>query len=314
MKLKKPDFWDHKKPNTLSHILYPVSKIIEILSRISFTKRKKLNTIKTICIGNIYIGGTGKTSLAIEMKKMFDEKKIKSCFIKKFYSDQFDEHNLLKKFGKVFSNNSRLKALQQAELEDYKVAIFDDGLQDKTISYDLSFVCFNKKNFIGNGFLIPAGPLRENLKNINEYKNIFLIGNHEDAEPIIKKLIKQGDKLNFFEAEYSPLNLKDFDLKSSYVVFSGIGNHGTFIDMLRQYNFNIIQDLEFPDHYDYSIQDIEKIKNTAKNNNLKILTTEKDFLRLNIKDREEIKFIKTFLKIKNIEKINQKLNTINENS
>ena len=314
MKLKKPNFWDYKKPNALSHLLYPVSKIIEIISRISFTKREKFNKIKTICIGNIYIGGTGKTSLAIEIKKIFDEKKIKSCFIKKSYSDQFDEYNLLKKFGKVFSNNSRLKALQQAELEDYKVAIFDDGLQDKTISYDLSFVCFNKKNFIGNSFLIPAGPLRENLKNINEYKNIFLIGNHEDTEPMIEKLTKLGDKLNFFEAEYSLLNLKDFDLNSSYVAFSGIGNHGTFIDMLGQYKFNIIQDLEFPDHYNYSIKDIEKIKNIAKKNNSKILTTEKDFLRLNIKDQEEIKFIKTFLKIKDIKKINQKLSTINENS
>ena len=87
MKLKKPNFWDYKKPNALSYLLYPVSKIIEIISRISFTKREKFNKIKTICIGNIYIGGTGKTSLAIEIKKIFDEKKIKSCFIKKSYSD-----------------------------------------------------------------------------------------------------------------------------------------------------------------------------------------------------------------------------------
>ena len=91
-----------------------------------------------------------------------------------------------------------------------------------------------------------------------------MIGNHEDTEPMIEKLTKLGDKLNFFEAEYSLLNLKDFDLNSSYVAFSGIGNHGTFIDMLGQYKFNIIQDLEFPDHYNYSIKDIEKIKNIAK--------------------------------------------------
>ena len=207
-----------------------------------------------------------------------------------------------------------MKALQQAELEDYKVAIFDDGLQDKTISYDISFVCFNKKNFIGNGFSIPAGPLRENLRNLDKYKNIFLIGNKENSTSLIENLNQHGDNLNFFEAEYSPLNLKDFDLNSSYVAFSGIGNHGTFIDMLGQYKFNIIQDLEFPDHYNYSIKDIEKIKNIAKKNNSKILTTEKDFLRLNIKEQEQIKFIKTFLKIKNIKKINQKLSTINENS
>ena len=176
MNLKKPNFWDQKTPNLFAYLLLPIALILKIF--IYFKKKpdnSKMN-IKTICIGNFYIGGTGKTSLCIKINQILEKRKIKSCFIKKFYSDQFDEHNLLKKFGKVFSNNSRLKALQQAELEDYKVAIFDDGLQDKTISYDLSFVCFNKKNFIGNSFLIPAGPLRENLKNINEYKNIFLIG------------------------------------------------------------------------------------------------------------------------------------------
>ena len=70
--------------------------------------------------------------------------------------------------------------------------------------------------------------------------------------------------MNFFEAEYVPLDINDFDLKSPYIVFSGIGNHGTFIDMLHQYKFNVVQDLEFPDHYRYSINDIEKIMNIAK--------------------------------------------------
>ena len=225
MKLKKPNFWDHKKPNIVSFILYPVSKIIEIITKINFVKKNKSNKIKTICVGNIYIGGTGKTSLAIELKKILDERKIKSCFIKKFYSDQFDEHNLLKKFGKVFLNKSRLNALEHAELENYEVAIFDDGLQDKTILYDISFACFNKKNFIGNGFLIPAGPLRENLEKLNKYKNVFLIGNNENVDPLIKSLSKKPEILNFFEAEYIPLDIDDFDLKSPYFVFSGIGNH-----------------------------------------------------------------------------------------
>ena len=312
MKLKKPNFWDYKKPNILSFILYPISKIIEIVTKINFTKKKKFNKIKTICVGNIYVGGTGKTSLAIELKKILDEKKIKSCFIKKFYSDQFDELNLLEKFGKVFLNKSRLKALQHAEIENYEVAIFDDGLQDKTILYDISFACFNKKNFIGNGFLIPAGPLRENLENLNRYKNIFLIGNYENVDLMIESLLKKGEELNFFEAEYVPLDINNFDLKSPYIVFSGIGNHGTFIDMLHQYKFNIVQDLEFPDHYRYSTNDIEKIINIAKKNNAKILTTEKDFLRLGSMSQEKIEFMKIHLRIKDIKRVKEKLNIINE--
>ena len=73
-------------------------------------------------------------------------------FYQKNYPDQIDEQILLSKFGKTFIHNSRIEALKKAILEKYEIAIFDDGLQDKSISYDLSFVCFNKKNLIGNGF------------------------------------------------------------------------------------------------------------------------------------------------------------------
>ena len=97
-----------------------------------------------------------------------DQEKIKTCFIKKDYKDQKDEQELLKKFGKTFINKSRVKALKNAINENYDLAIFDDGLQDGNISYDLSFVCFNKKNMIGNGRIIPAGPLRESLNHLKE--------------------------------------------------------------------------------------------------------------------------------------------------
>ena len=90
MNLKKPKFWDFKKPNYLSNLLLPLSKLVEIYSTIKKPK-KKLNGIKTICVGNLYLGGTGKTSIAIELKKIFDEQNIKSCFIKKKYSKQIDE-------------------------------------------------------------------------------------------------------------------------------------------------------------------------------------------------------------------------------
>ena len=125
MKLKKPKFWDYNKPTTLSNLLYPISKIVELFSKYKINYPKKIKGIKTICIGNIYLGGTGKTSVAIELKKILDEKKIKSCFIKKYYPDQIDEQKLLKKFGETFVNKSRYKALKNAASEDFKIAIFD---------------------------------------------------------------------------------------------------------------------------------------------------------------------------------------------
>ena len=83
MNLKKPKFWDYKKPNLFSNLLFPLSKLVEIKSSWQKTKKINFENIKTICVGNIYLGGTGKTSIAIEIKKLLDGQNIKSCFIKK---------------------------------------------------------------------------------------------------------------------------------------------------------------------------------------------------------------------------------------
>ena len=270
-------------------------------------KETNIKNIKTICVGNIYLGGTGKTSISIELKKILDGLNIKSCFIKKYYKNQKDEQNLLKKFGKVFVDKSRLKALENANLEKYQVAIFDDGLQDKNLNYDLSFVCFNKKNFIGNGRMIPSGPLRENLNKLNKYKNIFLNGNDENKKNLIEKISHLKSNLNIYESKYITLNINDFNLNENYIIFSGIGNHQTFVDMLKINKFIIIKNFEYPDHYDYTKNDIDNLKKIAMENNAKIVTTEKDYLRLNIELRKNINYLAVYLKIDEIEEISKKL-------
>ena len=95
MKLKKPKFWDHKKPSLYSYILLPFTIILNLITKIKSKPKLSNSKIKTICIGNFYIGGTGKTSLAIKIKQILDKNNIKACFIKKFYSDQIDEQKLL---------------------------------------------------------------------------------------------------------------------------------------------------------------------------------------------------------------------------
>ena len=307
MKLKKPKFWDINKPNFFSNLLLPFAKIVEFKSKFSFKTKKKFKNIKTICVGNIYIGGTGKTSLSIEIKKILDKENIKSCFIKKDYSDQKDEQQLLKKFGKTFLNKSRILALQEAISEKYAIAIFDDGLQDKDIEYDLIFVCFNKKNMIGNERVIPAGPLRESFTNIKRYKNIFLNGNNENSDYHKDLLRKQSQDLDIFESEYEISNLKSLNIKEKYIVFSGIGNHSTFVETLIKNKIHIIQNIEYPDHYKYTKSDLEKIIKSSNEKNASILTTEKDFLRIDNEYQKKIKYVKIFLKISEINKFKNKL-------
>ena len=314
MKLKKPKFWDYNKPNFISHLLNPLAKIFEFKLKFSKKSKNKISGIKSICVGNIYVGGTGKTSIAIELKKILDKEKIKNCFIKKEYKDQIDEQKLLEKFGKTFINKSRLKALKNAIKENYDLAIFDDGLQDTSISYDLSFVCFNKKNLIGNGRLIPAGPLRENIKNIKNYNDIFFNGNDENVDSFIDILRNENMNLNIYESKYEIQNFDQINKEEDYIVFSGIGNHSTFIDTLKKNKIKIIKDIEYPDHYEYSQEDLNKIFEIAKNNNAKILTTEKDYLRLNQKNQDNINFIKIFLKIDKIDRLRKRLKILYENN
>ena len=304
MKLKKPKFWDYSKPNYIAYLLLPLSILLQIFKSLQKKERKSFK-IKTICVGNIYIGGTGKTSLSIKINELLSKKNIKSCFIKKYYKDQVDEQNLLQNKSEIFISKNRVKALRNAETKGYEVAILDDGLQDSSVSCDVNFVCFNNINWIGNGLTIPSGPLRENINNLKKYNHIFLNGNSENLENIIKKINEINVNSIIHIGEYIPLNIDEFDKKDSYIVFSGIGNHHTFISMIKKYKLNILKEFEYPDHYKYSKDEINKIFKEAENLKCKIITTEKDFLRIdkNIINKDQIKYIKSDLKIINEEKL-----------
>ena len=297
MNLKKPKFWDYKKPNIYSYLLIPIAKFLQLISNLKKKSNPKKFKIKTICIGNIYLGGTGKTSLAIKINKILNEKNIKSCFIKKKYSNQNDEQKLLNNYGKLFVALNRADAIKQAEKENYDVAILDDGLQDKSIVYDLSFVCFNNLNWIGNGMTIPAGPLREDINNLQYYNNIFLNGNLENLEKLKKEIYKINPNLNIYLGKYEPLNLNEFEIGKNYFLFSGIGNHQTLVSMLKNNGLKIIKDIEFPDHYEYTETDINNILIEAKNLECQIITTEKDYFRLRNNNLDKFKIIKSELKI-----------------
>ena len=303
MNLKKPKFWDYKKPSLYSYLLLPFAYLLKI-SNIFNQRKKYVNSkIKIICIGNIYVGGTGKTTLCIKINEILKKQKIKSCFIKKYYSDQIDEQELLKSKGKLFLGSKRIDAIDQAQREGYEVAILDDGLQDTLINYDISFVCFNNINWIGNGLTIPAGPLRENINNLVKYENIFLNGNLENLEVIKKHIFKINSKINIHIGKYVPSNIEEFNYEDKYLVFSGIGNHKTFISMIKNCGLNIIKDIEFPDHYNYTDGDINKILKQSNAMNAKIITTEKDYYRLKSKKIDNIKILKSELKIIDEEKL-----------
>ena len=310
MIIKKPKFWDYKKPNIFSILLLPFTIPVIINNFYNQLKRNKNiysgvkigQNLKTVCVGNIYIGGTGKTPSAIMISQMLSNLNFKTVFIKKYYTKSYDEYKLLEKYGNVLSDTQRIRSLKKASGK-FDVAIFDDGLQDNSINYDLKFVCFNAENFIGNGMLIPAGPLREKVNSLKKYDAVFLNGNNENTDDIVEKIKKQNKDIKIFSSTYSLKNIDKLDKKSKYVAFAGIGIPLNFYKTLTNNGIKIVKLLEYPDHHMYSHDDIKKILHTAKRLDAKIITTEKDYTRLEILNDNSllrnIEFIEMELKIKN---------------
>ena len=303
MKLKKPKFWDFKKPSFLSYFLLPLTLPLAVNNFL--LKEKKIRfkqDIKKICIGNIYVGGTGKTPLTIKIYEILKTLKYKAATIKKFYKDQVDEQKILSSRTILYCAKNRNVAINQAIKDNIDIVIFDDGLQDGSVDYDLRFVCFSNTNWIGNGFLIPAGPLREKIESISKYNAIFLNGNENDNSNIKSLLSKYNKNIPVFEATYMPINIAEFNIDTKYLIFSGIGNPESFKETLINNNLKIIKEITFPDHHQYTETDINDIKLHAKRLNAQILTTEKDYTKINSSKNRDIKFLKIELTIKDEQK------------
>ena len=158
-------------------------------------------------------------------------------------------------------------------------------MQQKNIKYDLKIACFNSQEGLGNGFLIPAGPLRENIYEMRNYDLAFINGEKKN-NILYKKLQSINKNLKLFEGKYEPTNLKKFNKKINYLMFCGIGNPQEFENTLVKYNFKVKQKFLFPDHYKIPKNELKNIKKFAKKNKLKIVTTEKDYFRLDKYERK----------------------------
>jgi tetraacyldisaccharide 4'-kinase len=305
MKLIKPKFWDYKKPIFLSYLLLPFTLPLIINNFFLSLKKKNSTNIKTktICIGNIYIGGTSKTPLTVKMHKILTDLNFKTAIIKKFYSNQIDEQIILAKKTKLYCLKNRKKGLSYAMNDDIDVAIFDDGLQDRSMSYDLKFVCFNDIKSVGNGFLIPAGPLREKIESVSKYDAAFINGNNNKNEDLKLLIKKYNNDIEIFESNYIPTNIKEFNINKKYIIFSGIGNPESFKETLIKNKLNVIKEIVFPDHYKYKKNDIDNIRFQARNLEADIITTEKDYVKITSDKNKDIKILKVELGIKNEEKL-----------
>ena len=278
MKIFKPKFWN-KKNYLIPFFLLPLSIFLQLFMKIiKKIFKKKFFSIPVICVGNIYLGGTGKTPLSIEVCKIITKNKIKVAIIKKIYQNHIDEFNLIEsKKIKLFKNTSRILAIKNAQSKKYECVVLDDGLQDISINKNLSIVCFNGKQLIGNGMTLPSGPLREPLSSLKK-RQIVVINGNKNSE-FEKKIKNISNNISVYYSKYSPMNIAKFRGKS-LLAFAGIGNPENFFDLLKTNNLKVVKKVSFPDHYQYSLMELNDLINYTLENNLKLITTEKDYFRI----------------------------------
>ncbi len=300
MNLKKPKFWNKNKPGLASYLLFPLTIFYRVNNFFLDNYSPKKNyQIKTICVGNIYLGGTGKTPSTIKIYNLL-QKNFKLATAKKFYKNEKDEQIILNKKTQLICEKNRGEILKTAINNKYQLVIFDDGLQDRKIYYDVKIVCFNSDEWIGNGQLIPSGPLREKIDSLKKYDVIFIKDiNSIKSRETLKIIKKINPKIKIYFTEYKILNLKKFDTKKKYLLFCGIGNPENFKKLLIKNKFNLIFDIIFPDHYSYNTTDFENILIKAKNLNAEIITTEKDYVKIPDNLKSKFKYLNVELKINN---------------
>ena len=296
MNFKKPLFWDEKRISLISILLFPFTIFFRLNNfHLKISKKIKPHKITSICIGNIYLGGTGKTPLVIKINEILSQLNFKVVIGKKFYDSQIDEIKLIKKRSKIITKKNRILIIEEAIKKKNNIIIFDDGLQDKSIDYNYKFVCFDAFNWIGNGMLVPSGPLREKLDSLSKYDAVFIKNISSCNKKIMKNIKDINPKIKIFNTKYKILNIEKFNRNKKFMIFSGIGNPKSFSKLLKKNKFKIIEEFIFPDHYKYQREDFINIIKTSQKLNAQILTTEKDYTKIPKVYHKEIKCLKTKL-------------------
>ena len=308
MNLKKPKFWDVPKISFWAIILFPLSFLFLLASLIrKFLKIENEFQIPIICVGNIYVGGTGKTPLASEIFKIIVNSGKNPAFVKKSYNYLYDEIQMLMKIGKTFTGQNRKEAINSLIASGHDVAILDDGYQDFSVKKDFSILCFNSKQLIGNSFIMPSGPLRESFSSIKRANCIIINGNKNlEFENKIKKINKNA---KIFYSKYKIKNLDKFKNKK-VVAFAGIGNPSNFFDLLKENNINVKKTNSYPDHHNYSEKDYsyligdrflftDSVNKKQNEHDVLLVTTEKDYSRMSEKMKQSFDCVEVDLEIEN---------------
>ena len=272
-----PKFW--YKKNIISKVqiilLYPFS-ILWVLIDVfkSYFSKNYKSKLKVVCIGNLTVGGTGKTPFSIYTYKILKNLGYNPVFLTRGYGglkkgplevnnshhfqDVGDEPILLSKVGTTIVSKDRslgAKFIENHKLK-FNVIIMDDGLQNYQLKQDVKFLLVDKQLKLGNGYCLPAGPLRQSVeRGLNDIDKIILTGESDKNE---KDFVKSFN-IPVIKSNISTTNSPKIK-KSKLLAFCGLANPNKFFDTLKKNGYEISSKRIFPDNYAYKKDDLQSLR------------------------------------------------------
>jgi len=294
--MRAPDFWRNR--GTIAHLLAPLGALYGLSVAVKARTVAPFDPgIPVICVGNLTAGGSGKTPIAIAIADMLRGLGHKPYFLTRGYggsergpalasrghsaSVMGDEALLLARSAPTIVSRDRAAGARLAKEKGATVLVMDDGHQNFSLRKTLSLVVVDAETGFGNGFQIPAGPLREPVRQgLGRADAVVLVG---DGTPDLQGF--SGPMLRaHLKADGSAVT------DQSVFAFAGIGRPEKFAASLEKAGAHVIGSCFFADHHPYTDDEILELKAVA--GAAMLVTTEKDFVRLSTKAREGIKVLK----------------------
>ena len=305
--MRAPEFWNIRSGReaapTLRTLLKPISWVYAWASarRIRTTDSYDAG-IPVICVGNVTMGGTGKTPVAAYLLHSLRRMGVNVVGLSRGYGGEEkgpipvqrhhtaknvgDEPLLLARNAPVWVSAGRDDGARAAVAYGAEVIVMDDGHQNPTLQKTLSLIVVDAEVGFGNGCVFPAGPLRERLsESLDRADAIILMKPSPDYE-ISDHLAAQLKGQTIIPAF---LKTPPKAPKGKLFAFAGIGRPNKFFDSLRRQGAELVEALSYDDHHPYNDKDIERLKSLSEEYEAQLITTEKDYIRLPKAFRKNVK-------------------------
>lgn len=297
MRLKPPSWW-YGSGSLLPKALSPLGCLYAagVGLRWRFTRPYK-SSLPVICVGNLTTGGAGKTPTAIALAEMLKVQGEVPVFLTRGYGGKFagphlvvegqdvaadvgDEPLLLARHAATVVCRDRAKGAEFIEGMKGSVIIMDDGFQNPTLHKDFSLIVIDAASGIGNGRVIPAGPLRAPLSFQLEKADAILSIGETHSEETALSLLAIAAHAPFFRGHVAAKDVTSLPLDGPVIAYCGIARPEKFFAMLAGLGAGIIERHAFADHYAFKDSDAQRLLERAKESGAKLITTEKDLARL----------------------------------